>query len=205
MKAFLSLKHWQLFLLLVGLPFFFEFVMMGIIIASSNIEPMEVFFPLFMITFIGVFFGWLYSLGINLYKRLPATVKMNLTAFKFFLIFPVVYMLCLSVFIGGMFFSTFSGNTSGTNAVGTANSNPAIFLLIFPIHLFAMFCIFYCIYFIAKALKAAEWQRPVTAGDYIGEFFLLWFYIVGVWFIQPRVNKLFYPPPAFDNFPESLA
>ena len=66
-----------------------------------------------------------------------------------------------------------------------------IFGLIVPIHLFSMFCIFYCLYFNAKALKAVEWQRPVTFGDFAGEFFLLWFYPIGVWIIQPRVNKLF--------------
>jgi hypothetical protein len=69
--------------------------------------------------------------------------------------------------------------------------NPAIFALIVPLHLFSMFCIFYCLYFNAKALKTVEWQRPVTFSDFAGEFFLIWFFPIGVWIIQPRLNKLF--------------
>jgi len=54
-----------------------------------------------------------------------------------------------------------------------------------------MFCIFYCLYFVAKALKSVELQREVTFNDYAGEFFLFWFSPIGVWVLQPRINKLF--------------
>jgi len=50
---------------------------------------------------------------------------------------------------------------------------------------------FYCLYFISKSLKAVELQRDVTFNDYAGEFFLIWFFPIGIWFIQPRINKLF--------------
>jgi len=56
---------------------------------------------------------------------------------------------------------------------------------------FLLFCMFYCLYFNAKALKAAEWQRPVTFSDFAGEFFMIWFFPVGIWILQPRINKLF--------------
>jgi hypothetical protein len=35
------------------------------------------------------------------------------------------------------------------------------------------------------------WQKPVTFSDFAGEFFLIWFFPVGIWIIQPRINKLF--------------
>jgi hypothetical protein len=69
--------------------------------------------------------------------------------------------------------------------------NLTIFALIVPLHLFSMFCIFYCLYFNAKALKIVEWQRPVTFSDFAGEFFLIWFFPIGIWIIQPRINRLF--------------
>ena len=43
----------------------------------------------------------------------------------------------------------------------------------------------------AKALKTVEWQKPVTFSDFAGEFFLIWFFPIGIWIIQPRINKLF--------------
>lgn len=68
---------------------------------------------------------------------------------------------------------------------------PYSFLIIIPLHLFAMFCMFYCLYFVSKALKSAELQREALLGDYIIDFILFWFYFVGIWFLQPRINKLF--------------
>jgi hypothetical protein len=75
--------------------------------------------------------------------------------------------------------------------IGGGEPNIAIFMLIFPLHLFSMFCIFYCLYFNAKSLKSVELQKPVTFNDFAGEFFLIWFFPVGIWFLQPRINKLF--------------
>jgi hypothetical protein len=74
---------------------------------------------------------------------------------------------------------------------GNEQFNPGIFAIIFPLHLFSMFCIFYCLYFIAKSLKSVELQRPVTFNDYAGEFVLIWFFPIGVWVIQPRINNIF--------------
>jgi hypothetical protein len=77
----------------------------------------------------------------------------------------------------------------------TTGSDPGagIFALIVPLHLLSMGCLFYCLYFIAKALKSVEAQQPVSVSEYLGDFFLLWFYPVGIWILQPRVNKLFPP------------
>lgn len=62
--------------------------------------------------------------------------------------------------------------------------------VIVPLHLLSMFGIFYSMYFTAKTLKTVELQREVVFNDFAGEFFLLWFNFVGVWILQPRINKL---------------
>ena len=185
MNIFLRLKHWQLFGLLIGIPFVFQIVGMMAIIVSQDPTMMFTVFPLIMILFMGVFFGWFYTLGINLNKKLPDTVKMNLTTFKWFLFIPIAYITFFSIFMSGIFINLFEGGEP--NPIAIASS----FAIIFPLHLFSMFCIFYCLYFVAKSLKAVEWQRPVTFSDYAGEFFLIWFFPIGVWFIQPRINKMF--------------
>jgi len=68
--------------------------------------------------------------------------------------------------------------------------NPGIFGLIIPFHLFSMFCIFYCLYFVAKVFKTVELQRKVTFSDFAGEFFMIWFYPIGIWIVQPKINKM---------------
>lgn len=181
MNIFLRLKHWQLFGLLMGIPIILQVVGMASIFASKDPTAMLTTFPIMMILFIGVFIGWFYALGTNLNKKLPDTVKMNLTKFKWFLFIPLGYMLFLCVFMFGL----------AKNLSGGGQPNPAILLLIVPLHLFSMFCIFYCLYFNAKSLKAVELQRPVTFSDYAGEFFLIWIFPIGVWILQPRINKMF--------------
>ena len=194
MSIFLRMKHWQLFVLLVALPLAVEFVMMVSLILFRNFSVIGMVFPALMIICLGTYFGWMYSLGINLHRRLPASVGMSLTAFRLFFFTPVVYILTICAYVG-VAFSIVSPPD---------RANPFIILLIIPVHLFCMFCIFYCLYFVAKAIKAVELQRPVYAGDYIGEFFLLWFYFVGVWFIQPKINKMFGPVETDQGGPTPL-
>lgn len=181
MTKFLTLKHWQLFGLLIGLPMIFQFVIIGYVFTSRNSTIMTSVFSIMMILYIGLFFGWFYALGTNLHKKLPNFEAMNLTKFKIFLFIPVAYLLFQSVFM----FGKISAISSGVQL------NAAILALIIPLHLFSIFGVFYCFYFIAKTLKTIEWQKTVTFSDFAGEFFLIWFFPFGIWIIQPRINKLF--------------
>ena len=176
LKFFLRIKHWQLFGLLMGIPFIVQFFVNIVIGSQDPTKMFLVFFPV-TILFMGVFMGWFYALGVNLSTKLPDTVKMNLTKFKLFLIIPIVYIVVISIFKSGIFGNTFDNVKSGSS--------------MFLLSLFCMFCIFYCLYFNAKSLKAVELQKPVTFSDYAGEFFLIWFFPFGLWIIQPRINKLF--------------
>lgn len=181
MSRFLQLKHWQLFLLLIGIPILFQVFVVSF--ADSNRDPkaMIVVLLIVMLLVTGIFFTWFYALGAGLHKKLPASVRMNLTRFKIFLVIPVIYIAWLFLF---MTFAMRDANITGTSALNIAG-------IIVPIHLFSIFCTFYCLYFIAKELKSVEWQRPVTFSDFAGEFFLIWFFPIGIWIIQPRVNRLF--------------
>ena len=181
MTKFLILKHWQLFGLLIGIPFIFQFIIMSSVISSNDPTKIFYYFPILMVLFVGLFFGWFYTLGTNLYKKLPQTATMNLTRFKIFLFIPIAYIIIISIGMAGMFSNTSSG----------ALPNPSVFVLIVPLHLFSMFCMFYCLYFIAKTLKTVELQKPVKFSDFAGEFFLIWYFPIGIWIIQPRINKLF--------------
>lgn len=183
MKKLLSLKHWQLFLLLIGIPLVLESIAIGLIIATKDPTALFMVVPIMMIGSTGVFFGWFWALGTNLHAKLPLGVKMNLTRFKVFLLIPAIYIGLISIFIFGAF----------KTIPHKGEMNWQIIPVIFPLHFFAMFCIFYCLYFIAKEIKAVELQRPVTFSDFAGEFLLIWFYPIGIWIIQPRINKLFRP------------
>lgn len=168
MNKLLKLKHWQLFCLIIGVMFISSFIGAGLIA-----------FAISMLLFVAIFFGWFWVMAINLYPKLPPEAKLNLNRFKLFMLIPVVYIAVISFLFGGIPIGTQGGSTGGIGAI------------IVPVHLFSMFCISWCLAFLAKSLKAVELQRPVTFSDYAGEFFLIWFFPIGVWIIQPRINKLF--------------
>lgn len=197
-QFFLRLKHWQLFIVMLGLPIIYQLYFIFEIFGSRT-QPMEVvgeegvtqvlneryfhfdFLPYVLILFGLVFFGWFWSIAIGLQKNIPVEIEMKVKRFKAFFIIPLVYTIVFMMLIGGLF--------SGMFTYGFSNSTWFL-VIILPFHLFSMFCIFHTIYFVAKTIRTAELQRVVTFGDFAGEFFLLWFYIIGIWIIQPKVNRL---------------
>lgn len=183
MKTLVLLKHWQVFGLLMGVPMFLQFIIMGHIKANNNPAVMISFFPLVLILSVGLFSGWYYAVGTNLYKKLPETATINLKLFKIFLFIPVVYVLLFSMFIHGML------GEGEISKIG--HPTPTSFAIFIPLNLFLIFCFFYCIYFIGKALKIVECQKNMTFIDCIVEILLIWIFPIGVWVIQPRINKLF--------------
>ncbi|WP_226389143.1 hypothetical protein [Penaeicola halotolerans] len=193
---FLKAKHWQLFIPLFGIPIIFQFYMTSMIFASINQtqpDPSVVFsimgfFPIVMLLVMGVLFTWIWSVGIGLQDKIPSTVKMKTKKFKIFFFIPVGYLL---MFILGMtvFFSNMPSLLEHTDPTDFSLIF-SLWIIIFPLHFFAIFCIFYCMYFVAKTLKTVELQRATTFSDFVGEFFLIWFYAIGVWILQPKINKM---------------
>ena len=193
-KRFLKAKHWQLFLLTFGIPMIFQFIMMRILFSKigsgNNPDPTFMFsyikfFPIMMIIFMGVFFGWFWSVAVGLQSKVPKEVKMKVKKFKIFFFTPMIYMLFIFLFMGIQI-----------NGLITNETEPSIGLIggliaiIVPLHLFSIFCTFYSLYFVAKTFKTVELQREVKFSDFAGEFFTIWFYPIGIWIIQPKINKM---------------
>ncbi len=184
MKFFLQLKHWQLFILLIGIPIALEFITVGLIFTaddiSSGLEQFLHIFPILMLIYISVLFGWLWSVGVFLSKKLPIDAPMPSGLFKGAIIIPTLYILFICWFVAKLMWG---------------NEMSELFLqenltIILTAHFTSMACIFFIFYYNAKALKSVELQHPALLGDYVGEFFLFWFFPVGLWFLQPRINKL---------------
>ena len=109
----------------------------------------------------------------------PLSMRMKRTFFHVSVIYLPLY---LPVF--GIFFYA-----------QTVTQNASLVLIslaiIFPLHLFAMFCQIYSWYFVSKSLAMAEKQRLVSLGDYLGYFCSLWIFPIGVWIIPPSINRLY--------------
>lgn len=151
-----------------------------------HVSPLHItppgFFPdsLVLIIIIAILYAirplWIWTVAVGLKDKVPETIKLNVKKFKAFFIIPLAYfILYLTLFFP---------------AIINFEVDPTLFLFIMPLHFFAMFCILYCLYFSAKSIRTVELQRTVHSGYYIGEFFLIWRFPIGVWIIQPRLNKI---------------
>jgi hypothetical protein len=185
MDRFLKAKHWQIFMVTFGIPLILELILIPFIIVSNDFRSMNILFPIITLFFVGGFFGWFWSIGTGLQYKVPEGVKMKVKKFKTFLLIPLIYMV---VILGFMGFSFGGAMESGQEPRG--GQIGGIIGLIVLLHLFSMFCIFYCLYFVAKTFKTVELQREVTFSDFAGEFFLIWFFPIGIWIIQPKINKM---------------
>lgn len=182
-KLFLNAKHWQLFILMVGLPFLFQIITIVYVIVMGN--PLFAFstFPIFMLLYVSIFFGWFWSIGVGLHKFLPENHGLNIKKFKIFFFIPLAYIVLLMFSM--MYLGIFSTFPPPDDMILIS------LILIVPLHLISIFCMFYMLYFCSKTIKSIELNREVDLSDYAGEFILLWFYFVGIWILQPKINRIY--------------
>ncbi len=109
---------------------------------------------------------WIYSLGVEAQHALPKGMAMPNSKFKFALIYFAGYVVVASIN-----FST-------------------IMPYAIPFHIFAMFCIFYSFYYVAKAIRTIELNRIAKFEDWFAVFVGMWFFYIGVWFIQRKIQRV---------------
>lgn len=187
MNIFLRAKHWQLFLVIYGLPILIQILAIaGLISVDAPILP-YLFWDLVFITILtlslGVILSWMGSVSLRLQEKLPQGMQMKVGLFKAFLIFPLLCILVFAVINLKILFAPVFCQ------VGTG-FDPMAMGIIFPMQIFAMFCMIPTIWFTAKTIKSVDLQREAKFRDFSREFFLIFFYILGVWLIQPKVNRL---------------
>lgn len=190
---FLKAKHWHLFLLICGFPFIVQLLLLGMLFSDmpagvnpkhSSMLSLLKFVPLSLIIFAAVFFGWFWSVGVRLQRKIPENVKMKVTRFKILFMIPIFYVVLILFFIITAQLGLYN------NPASIMLQRGAVMILLITMHFFSLFCIFYSMYFAARTIKTAELQKYVTFSDFAIEFFLIWFYPVGIWIIQPKINKM---------------
>lgn len=218
MNIFLKAKHWQLFTILYGPVVIFYVVVMGKFFFDlgnlmANIEEAIAngdepnpaiflqsmfgsfkYFPFIGLLTIPILYGWYWSVVTGLQSKLPANLEIKTGAFKVVL-FVSVGAVIYTVYMTYTMFETFTTDMTmvlddPAGAQAFARKVTAMVGTMYPLQLAAMACMFYCYYIVAKVIKSAELRREATFSDLIAEFVLAWFFFVGVWILQPRINKL---------------
>ena len=168
---FLRAKHWQMFLLLFAVPAIAElFVIPATIRSWRDLGPNGFVFLGAMLLFFLCFLAWFGSLGLFFRSIVSSELRMETQLFRFALVYPVLYV---PIF----FFLVIPDRVP--------------VWVVLPLHVACMVCIFYLLYFVSKNLVLAETGKQASFYEYAGPFFLLWFFPIGVWVVQPKVNRLY--------------
>ena len=174
----LRLRHWLAFLLLYVFPFILRYALTELLALAgvSASAPLVVAIDA-LPTLVSVF--WLWRMGLYFYRRLPASIKISAVYFHLGALYFALYILLLIYTLGYVRDSI----AEGTLPLG-------MLALLLPIHLFATFCYLYIAYFVARSVVSVEKQRIVTFDEYILPLLQVLFLPIGIWFLQPRLNRL---------------
>jgi hypothetical protein len=186
-RFFLRARHWQLFLLifctgLLGprLPALAQaFGASGTAREAGGLAGQ-------VLTAVGAlgWLAWLGSVGMFLNARNRPSKSGPSRFIQFALIFIGAYLLALDVFV--------PGSSALTSAAGATSMGTFAFLIFYvALPLVTVLCALYAFYFDAKNLVMAERPGPVGFRDYAGPFALILFFPLGVWFVQPGINRLY--------------
>lgn len=187
-KRLLKAKHWQIFLLTFGLPIIVPVaVLMLLLFLSPESDDLTsilltsgiFIYLLSVIVFAISILAWLWAVGTGLQSKIGDELSMRSSVFKTVLLLFVVYIISPLALL-----SAFQGNTQ----LGDFLVTWGFFFI--PLHFLMMLCILFCLFFVAKTYKTAILQRKVTFSDFAGDFFLIWFFPIGIWIVQPKINEL---------------
>lgn len=189
MKIFLSLKHWQLFLLIYCLPLALMIGMIGsmILVIGNVSEVVLLFYKLLLLSFIisiGIYFYWLWAIARFFYEK--ASNISEGSKLKFFL---SVSFLCFVVVISILYF-----NINDWILKGNMEDYLIKMAIVMISSLLITISYLFSIYYVAKIFVTVKFGRTVSWTDVIIVFLLLWFYPIGIWIIQPQINKMFKNP-----------
>jgi hypothetical protein len=119
--------------------------------------------------------------AMGLQKYIPEENKMNTWKFVVTFIFPILYAILAVLLVFTYVIPVLSD---------ISYLSPWIFILLMPFHFFMVFCSFYAMYFTAKTILLAENASFPHTGNVGLYFVLVWFYFVGFWILQPKINKI---------------
>lgn len=175
MGILIRLKHWQIILL------FSVFFIGMILVFLSSTDINEALSNAAVLFFLHVFFynAWLYSAGTALYENLEDKSGFNIKFFRIANALPLIYFIILIFTFGEFLYQ-----------MKSEEGLDALISLLLLLHFISLICLIYANYFIAKSLRSIELGRQANFAEYMGYLFLLWFIVIGIFIIQPKLNEL---------------
>jgi hypothetical protein len=172
---FLRSKNWQHFILITVMMALGQWITVQALTAEVaskvGLITIGLLFGASLAVFMFWMLGWFQAIGVFFNSTNPPSLRQKTGFLRIAFICPIIYAVA-----------------AGPFWVRPDTSLPP---LIFPFHFFAVFCVFYSMYFASKSLVQAETGKRTTFSNFGGTFILMWAFPLGIWFVQPRVNRLY--------------
>jgi hypothetical protein len=164
---FINAVPWQLCLMMVAPYVVYKFSPFGH-------NPIE--WGLLVLDFLLVILGWMYSIGTIANSRLSSSLRMPGWIFSVTTLFP---FLGLFYFVSSVLIPLYQGELK----------SPPSWLIY--LHFSVIFCIGFNIWYAAKQFITFKLNRATSFVDYYLVFMSLWFGFIGVWYLQPKIIRVF--------------
>lgn len=157
MKIFLTLKHWQLFLIWIS---------SAVVCSILDETPVFIFA---LIIYLSLLTTWVFSIGKIINEKPTNKIKVeNYQEKTWFL----CYLLAIVIFFVLWKIEKLSGVST---------------LILFCLGAFSGFKL---VNFSSKVLKQFEEKKELGFRNYFIEFFLIMYMVIGIWVLQPRLNRI---------------
>jgi hypothetical protein len=216
---FLRSKHWVLFIP-IALPTILSYTFQGIYGAElqqwsaemqvngddMDFGPIDLydyatyFYGYMLVLLVGGLtqLGWLWTMGNDLHDRVtegfnlkPKTFQVTLAMSGFFLLLTAFGLhqtfIWFADSLPGWLENGPPQGEDGMEMIRTVFTYFGGFLLVGFV---AFACQIYNVIYVGKMLKSIELGRPAKGGEFAGYAILSYLLIIGIWILQPKVNRL---------------
>lgn len=164
MDKLLRLRHWHIFVYLLIVPAFFP--------DGDNQMYYQIVWGL-------LFVFWIIKVDEQLYFRLPRGVNLNFNFLVINIFISATYLIIIFLTVGGYNITDENYEDYGWKV-----------WIYLPMHLYCFFSFFYAIRFTSKAIASIENNKNVDIAYYGTYMAGLFFFPIGIWWIQPKINKI---------------
>ena len=179
MNLILRAKHWQIFIVVFFIPSLL--IVVGLLCYNfyGSLTSLFYMIPTGLALSQIVIYAWLWIVGKTISDNVEGQ-KLFKTLIKipcFVILLILFFWLFLTLRISFGFFST-------------ANILFASLFVILPVQFVFVVSLIYCFYFVARSLKQFETKQKPKFEEFFKEFILILIFPVGIWFLQPRINRI---------------
>lgn len=186
MRFLIQIKAWQLFLLLFFFPFLINGLSVGLFGSADPAENRVLHTTSLLLPMVSIYLAWLWVLGKGFYLRSQHRASVgSFGLFKMSLIYSFIYNAYSIIFVLPILLENPQFQLAESSSV-----------LLRIVDVLSTFAWFYSIYFVARGLVVSD-EALDEAARFFGILkYVLCFavYPIGLWFIQPKVNKVFSSP-----------